>query len=1061
MAQQSGNETKDAGAPPQLVLRALDRSAQDGDVAEVRKPALAAAPSAPSRPRVIALLLAFLAVAALGLGLGLGLGISKTTDNTDTAAGPLLASVLSVVFDAGNTVLTDTNVTDVRCALANATGASASRVLLVSWTDASNTTYVVAATDPLNQGSCAAGPVRRRLASSASSSSGARLLPSTFSPAVLTRFTILVNDESIPLATRQIWAKQYSLPIVSIDSPSRNFSPSPSTTPTPTGTQTPTPTPTGTASNTPPPSSTPTPSTTPSATPTISTTPTPSTTVSASPTVSFSPTPSITPSPSPSTIPSSQFVTFPNTQGAAGFGDGTCYAIAAWNGRIVFGGTFSVLGDGVTSANRLALWDGSAWSTLPSGSSNGVSGRGRAVNALAVYNSKLYVGGTFTLLGDGTTSAKYIAAWDGSAWSNLTHGSSNGVSGAVSALHVFNSKLYVGGVFTALGNGVAALHIAAWDGSAWTTLPCGSSDGVSGGNVLAMATFHSQLFIGGSFTTLGNTTRVNFIASWDGNEWSDLPLFAANAVRYVGVGDTVNALAAFNSKLYIGGQFSAYGNGASPHLASSIVAWDGNEWSTLPIGSSNGIGGGFVNALAVVDSKLYVGGIFSTFGGSTGSAKSIAAWDGTTWSNLTRGSFNGVGEVSPTSVGPVYALAANGTSLILGGSFTTLGDHSTAANRIVGWDTTSSTFSHFSASSAVLPAVGLGASTRALALFDGKLYVGGDFISTRDGSISLKGVAAWDGSSWSPLPSGSSNGVVGSVNAMTVFQSKLFVGGTFRELGSGAAAHRIAAWDGTVWSTLPIGSSDGVSAEVFALAVFDSKLYVGGSFTTLGDGTSASLIAAWDGSAWSNLTIGSQNGVGGNNYVLALAVYNSKLFVSGSFTTLGDETTSAKSIAAWDGNVWSNLTIGSSNGVDGMVWALSAFDSKLYVGGTFTALGDGTSVSRIAAWDGTTWSTIPSGSSNGVGAAGVTSLATINSKLFVGGSFTTLGDGTTSANSIATWNGSAWSTLPGGDSKGVMGGQVTAFAGNGTSIYIAGLFNRLGDGTTAGSFVKVVFREGL
>jgi trimeric autotransporter adhesin len=471
-----------------------------------------------------------------------------------------------------------------------------------------------------------------------------------------------------------------------------------------------------------------------------------------------------------------------------------------------------------------------------------------------------------------------------------------------------------------------------------------------------------------------------------------------------------------------------------------------------------------VYSLAVVDSKLYAGGSFSTFGGPTGSATNVAVWDGNTWSNLTRGSFNGVGTISSSAAAPVNALAANGTSLILGGSFNTLGDHSTAVNSVVEWDTVSSTFSHyFSVSASVLPTVGLGGGTRALAFFDDKLYVGGDFISTMDGSISLKGVAAWDGSSWSPLPSGSSNGVVGPVNALCVFNSKLYVGGTFTVLGSGAAAQRIAAWDGSVWSTLPRGSSDGVSAEVLALAVYNSKLYVGGGFTTLGDGTSARHIAAWDGNTWSNLTVGSKNGVGlntGANYILALAVYNSKLFVGGSFTTLGDEATSANRVAAWDGNVWSNITSGSSNGVGGIVRAFSVFDSKLYVGGSFTTLGDATLAKFMAAWDGNVWSTIPSGSSNGMGTGSVTSLSTVNSKLYVGGLFTTLGDGITSANSIASWDGSAWSTLPSGRSNGVLGGQVNAVIGNGTSIYIAGNFYTLGDGTTSGRFVKMVFPEG-
>lgn len=63
-------------------------------------------------------------------------------------------------------------------------------------------------------------------------------------------------------------------------------------------------------------------------------------------------------------------------------------------------------------------------------------------------NSRLYVGGTFTAIG--TVFANRIAQWDGSTWSAL--GSGVGGSGtAVSALAVSGSALYVGGNFISAG----------------------------------------------------------------------------------------------------------------------------------------------------------------------------------------------------------------------------------------------------------------------------------------------------------------------------------------------------------------------------------------------------------------------------------------------------------------------------------------------------------------------------------------------------------------------------------------------------------------------------------
>jgi hypothetical protein len=78
----------------------------------------------------------------------------------------------------------------------------------------------------------------------------------------------------------------------------------------------------------------------------------------------------------------------------------------------------------------------------------------------------VYVGGYFTTLGDGTTSAKYIAKWNGSAWSQLMDGDYNGVPGTVwaAAVQTAAQKMFVGGNLIYAGpNG--ANYIAAFSDS--------------------------------------------------------------------------------------------------------------------------------------------------------------------------------------------------------------------------------------------------------------------------------------------------------------------------------------------------------------------------------------------------------------------------------------------------------------------------------------------------------------------------------------------------------------------------------------------------------------------
>ena len=125
------------------------------------------------------------------------------------------------------------------------------------------------------------------------------------------------------------------------------------------------------------------------------------------------------------------------------------------------------------------------WSSLGTGSQNGVSGIGLVyVNALAVVGNEVVVGGTFTQAGG--VSANRVARFNTqtNTWSSLGTGSSNGVSGilaSVLALAVVGNEVYVGGEFTSAG-GVSANRVARFNTqtNTWSTLGTGSSNGVNG-----------------------------------------------------------------------------------------------------------------------------------------------------------------------------------------------------------------------------------------------------------------------------------------------------------------------------------------------------------------------------------------------------------------------------------------------------------------------------------------------------------------------------------------------------------------------------------------------------
>ncbi len=175
-----------------------------------------------------------------------------------------------------------------------------------------------------------------------------------------------------------------------------------------------------------------------------------------------------------------------------------------------------------------------------------------------------------------------------------------------------------------------------------------------------------------------------------------------------------------------------------------------------------------------------------------------------------------------------------------------------------------------------------------------------------------------------------------------------------------------------------------------------------------------------------------------------------RLVVAGDFPLIGD--TPANSIAMWDGTTWVPLGDGilvdhfSGLGFDVGVLALAVLpNGNLVAAGGFRSAG-GTSVNSIAQWNGTAWSALGDGLTDLAGSAGyVRALAVLsNGNLVAGGGFEVAG--TTPANSIAQWNGTTWSTLGAGLRFDTEIGECAALTvrPNG-HLVAAGYFNRAGN----------------
>lgn len=324
------------------------------------------------------------------------------------------------------------------------------------------------------------------------------------------------------------------------------------------------------------------------------------------------------------------------------------------------------------------------------------------------------------------------------------------------------------------------------------------------------------------------------------------------------------------------------------------------------------------------------------------------------------------------------------------------------------------------------------AHVSAMLVHDGALFVAGGFLSM--GAAPARRVARFDGTTWSAV----GGGVDGRVNVLAEYDGDLVAGGEFQEAG-GVAASNIARWDGTAWH--PLG--EGANSSVHSLAVLNGDLIAGGVFGTAG-GVSVGHVARWDGSSWHAMGEGFGGGVG------CLCVYRGELYAG--YTAYFGEYPDYRMafVWRWDGSHWAPLTtVPEYDPVDcfpGII-SLQVMDDRLYAIGKWMAVDEWHR--NLCFWDGAGWHNAPSGWSAGSGHIECEHPAVIlpyRDGFLLGGYFWGLGGGV--SHSLALYDGSAWTSFPGGGVSEVgasEGGTVGAMAEYRGYVYVAGNFQRVGN----------------
>ncbi len=310
----------------------------------------------------------------------------------------------------------------------------------------------------------------------------------------------------------------------------------------------------------------------------------------------------------------------------------TCMAIHPFTGDLYIGGAFTNW-DGVAGVNYIVIWDGTAYSSIPTPADINAS-----VHCMTFApDGTLYIGGQFTNVG-GDGDADYIAQLV--AFSSSFQKVGGPAESWVNALLVAHDGLvYAGGSFADMNSIANTQSIARWDGTDWTAMGTGA-DG-TGVSAFVEGPDH-RIYAGGSFNVMGGVADTATIAVWSriGAFWATVgaTLIASQAI-YAMIFDAAGTL-------YVTGSITAF-----DHIAS----WNGSVWLGLGEGLNN-----FGRSLVFVQETLYIGGVFTTAGGMS-LAQSVARWDGSSWKHI---------PITLPGTPSIFALALREGVLYLGGDQT-------------------------------------------------------------------------------------------------------------------------------------------------------------------------------------------------------------------------------------------------------------------------------------------------------------------------------------------------------------------------------------------------------
>lgn len=327
----------------------------------------------------------------------------------------------------------------------------------------------------------------------------------------------------------------------------------------------------------------------------------------------------------------------------------------------------------------------------------------------------------------------------------------------------------------------------------------------------------------------------------------------------------VYAVAVSGNTIYIGGSFSSVGGTAR----NSIAAIDATTKTVTSWNPNVSGGGASVYTIAISGTDIYVGGFFTTIGGQA--RNNIAKLNNTTG--------NADATWDPNANSTVNTIAIGGTAVYAGGNFTTIGGagrnyiaalSSTSTGAVTSWNPNAN------------------AAVRTLVYYLGAIFVGGDFTTIATGNRNYLAMVAEGGSlqPFNPSPNAKVYSIAVTDNNV------IYIGGLFSTVDSAIVNHvprsGLAAVNGS-GDLLPWNPShQGSTTEIYAIAFSGSIVYVGGKFTRFVSTTrnniaavnTSGTVTSWD------PNVGVAGGVGDGVHSIALDFTNGRVYAGGLFNSV-------------------------------------------------------------------------------------------------------------------------------------------------------------------------------